>query len=479
MRDGLASYQLMERAAAAAFSVLKAQYPKARRLLVCAGMGHNGGDGFELARLAKASDFTVTVYTVGEPNTLKGSAARAAQACEAAGVPIHPFSSQSDLSADLLIDALLGIGLTGSVREPHQSAIEAINAASAPVLSIDVPSGLSADTGRVLGSAVKADTTISFIGLKKGLFTSQGPRFSGAVLCDALDLPELLFKQHPVKTHLLDWKMIRPLLPMRARDAHKGDCGHVLVVGGDYGMGGAVRMASEAALRAGSGWVSVATRPEHLSIVSGSRPELMCHAIETPQDLDPLLKRASVLVIGPGLGNSTWSKSLLTHLLASPLPKVLDADALNLLSQSPQTITNAILTPHPGEAGRLLNQPCQTIQDDRFAAIKDLQAKYSSVIVLKGVGSLIKGADEIIDLCPAGNPGMATGGMGDVLSGIIGALVAQKLSLLSATKAGVLIHALAADHAAIEDGERGLLASDLLSHIRHLVNPEQEGQYDH
>lgn len=272
----------------------------------------------------------------------------------------------------------------------------------------------------------------------------------------------------------LDWQQVRRLLPKRRRDASKGDYGHVLVVGGDYGMGGAVRMAAEAAIRVGAGLVSVATRPEHTSIVSSCRPEIMCHKIETPLDLEHLISRASVLVMGPGLGKSEWSQALFNKLRNTSLPKILDADALNLLADSHQHNDQWILTPHPGEAARLLKCTVAEIQKDRLLAVKKLQAQYGGVIVLKGAGTLIQeGQEEVPLLCTAGNPGMASGGMGDILSGVIGGLLAQKLSLLDAAGVGVLIHSLAADKAVEQGGERGLLACDLLPYLRKLANPTE------
>lgn len=276
----------------------------------------------------------------------------------------------------------------------------------------------------------------------------------------------------PSKPEQLSWAQIKPWLPKRQRDANKSDYGHVLVIGGDYGMGGAVRMAAEAALRVGAGLVTVATRREHITIVSAVRPEIMCYEVQTTQDLEPLLARASFIIIGPGLGKSLWAQELLNRVLQAKQPKLLDADALNVLAKQPQAFDNWILTPHPGEAGRLLNETTHTVQADRINALERLQKKYGGVAVLKGTGTLIQAENSELAICEAGNPGMASGGMGDVLSGVIGGLAAQGLSLEQAAKAGVFIHAQAADAVAADGGERGLLATDLLRHLRRLVNFE-------
>lgn len=270
----------------------------------------------------------------------------------------------------------------------------------------------------------------------------------------------------------LDLNEYTELLAPRPRDAHKNLFGHVLVVGGDYGMPGAVRMAAEAALRVGAGLVSVATRLEHIAAINGVRPEIMCHGLTKPgEELPRLMQRATVMVLGPGLGQSTWSQQVFSHCLANSLPKVVDADGLNLLAKQPLKQENWILTPHVGEAARLLACTTSTIQADRLAAITALQKRHGGVIVLKGQGSLVLGSKNPVTLCPYGNPGMASAGMGDVLSGIIGGLLAQGLDILQAAELGVCLHGHAGDLAAQKEGERGLLALDLIPYLRKLVNP--------
>lgn len=261
-------------------------------------------------------------------------------------------------------------------------------------------------------------------------------------------------------------------LKPRPRDFHKGQCGHVLVVGGESGYSGAVRMAGEAALRVGAGLVSIATRIEHASLLSLTRPELMCHGVMGATELMPLLKKADVVIVGPGMGRSPWAQKLLYLVLKSDKPAiVVDADGLNLLVDKPQQKMNWILTPHPGEAARLLNKNVDEIQRDRFSAIRQLQQQFGGVCVLKGAGTLIKGPDDAIpSICKSGNPGMATAGMGDVLSGVIGGLLAQGIPLTDAAKLGVLVHAMAADLAVEERGERGLIATDLMGYLRQMVN---------
>lgn len=260
------------------------------------------------------------------------------------------------------------------------------------------------------------------------------------------------------------------VLKPRVRDGHKGLYGHVLVIGGDYGYSGAVRMAAEAALRVGAGLVSVVTRSEHALSLNVMRPEIMCHGYHSAKDLQALMSKATVIVVGPGIGQSRWSTTLFKWALKTKKPLIVDADALNLLAKKPKKRSNWILTPHPGEAARLLKAKAATIQNNRLFAIDKLQQRYGGVCVLKGAGTLVMGPDEHPMICEAGNPGMATAGMGDILSGIIGGFAAQDMPILTAAKLGVLVHATAGDLAAKEGGERGMIATDLLPYLRRLVN---------
>lgn len=462
---------LMARAAQAAFECLRQRWPQAQRLLICCGVGNNAGDGYLLAKLAHAAGLQVRVLQVGEPGRLRGDALAAAEAAGAVGVVAESWQRGAGLpQCDVVVDALLGTGLSGEVHGAWRALIEEINASGRPVLALDIPSGLDADCGAVLGAAVRADLTLSFIALKAGLFTGAGPALCGEVRLDDLQLPAQVYEQVGAMAQRLTLSRFTALLGPRVRDGHKGCYGHVLVVGGDAGMAGAVRLAAEAAARVGAGLVSVATHPGHAASIAMACPELMCHGIETADQLEPLLHRATVVVVGPGLGQAPWGQALLARLLEIRQPLVVDADALNLLAQEPSWCDDWVLTPHPGEAGRLLGESAADVQRNRFAAAAGLQASYGGVVVLKGPGTVVLAGDGMPGVCSGGNPGMASGGMGDVLSGVIAGLIAQGLDLRSAAAAGVCLHAAAADAAAAE-GERGLLASDLFPHLRRLVNP--------
>jgi hydroxyethylthiazole kinase-like uncharacterized protein yjeF len=275
-----------------------------------------------------------------------------------------------------------------------------------------------------------------------------------------------------MKPKPLDYNAIKAYFPKRPKDSFKNDFGHVLIIGGGAGMAGAARIASEASLRMGAGLVSVASLPGHTSAIIARHPEIMCHGVETTAEVEPLLARATVLAIGPGLGKTFWAKDLWNATIQSPLPKVVDADALNLLAENPQTSNHWILTPHVGEAARLLNTSSKSIQADRIQSIVQLQKSYQGVVVLKGSGTLIYDGTDL-SICEAGNPGMASGGMGDCLTGIIVGLLAQHFSLTDAAKIGVYLHAHAGDMAAQQLGERGLLATDLIPYLQMLVNPDE------
>ncbi|MCQ8104554.1 NAD(P)H-hydrate dehydratase [Methylomonas sp. SURF-2] len=457
--------QLMRSAGAAAFNALRQRWPGQTEITLFCGAGNNAGDGYVLANLALAAGFRLSVYTLIDPGQLKGDALTVYREFIQAGGRVARFAGRAD-SAGVIVDALLGTGLSRPVGEEYAQAISHINNTGCPVLSIDVPSGLHADTGCVLGCAVKADLTVTFIALKCGLFTGDAADYRGDIVCSSLNVPETVLAQLP-RTAMLASKIP---LKRRRRNAHKGNFGHVLAVGGNRGFSGAIRMAGEAALFSGAGLVSLASRAQHVDWLNIGRPELMCHAVETAGDLQPWLERADVILIGPGLGQDSWAQDMLRQILASDKPCVADADALNLLARQPTRRPNWILTPHPGEAARLLGCKTHDIGADRFAAVKMLQNRYAGVCVLKGAGSLIADAGNIM-VNTTGNPGMAAGGMGDVLVGVMAALLAQGLSLTDAATLAVHVHGEAADLIAASQGERGMLASELLPKIRGLLNP--------
>jgi NAD(P)H-hydrate epimerase len=467
---GIDGYTLMNRAGAAAMAALRSHFPKAQRLLVVCGAGNNAGDGYVIARLARNAGLTVAVSALIPVERLGGDAARAWSDFAAAGGVVSAFSPSLVEQADVVVDALLGTGLDREVGGVFKQAIDQINAHAAGVLAVDIPSGLDADSGAVRGSAIRSDVTVTFVALKQGLFVGLGRDHWRHLEFSDLDIPPEIAAQHRPALKCLDQNRLRQILPPRARDSHKGTHGSLLLVGGGPGMPGAIRLAAEAALRCGAGLVRVATWPDNLTAVVAGRPEIICHGVTQPGQLDDLLADSDAVVMGPGLGTTAWAQALWQRVLASDLPVVLDADGLNLLAAAPERRGHWVLTPHPGEAARLLGLDIRSVQLDRPATAVALAERYDGVAVLKGSGSLVAAPGAVTALSLAGNPGMASAGMGDVLAGVIGGLRCQINDLGEAARIGVLIHALAGDSAAAQ-GERGMLASDLLPGLRRWVNP--------
>lgn len=455
---GISEENLMQRAGKAAFDFFVRRFPKAEKVTFFCGSGKNGGDGYILADLLHERGLKVTIWQVGERNKPRENHVNA-----------ELYTAESDIGhPDVIVDAICGIGVRDNLRTEVMQLIDNIHATQSPIFAIDIPTGVDADTGKVLGKAIKATATITFIGLKIGLLTGEGTSYTGELALNDLQLSELSSRVKPV-AEKVNMNTYAAYLKPRARNWHKGLSGHVLIIGGDAGYSGAVRMAAQAALRVGAGLVSIATRKEHAPMLNLSLPEVMCHAVETVDALDALMANADVIVIGPGLGQLDWGKMVWKEALKSSLPLVMDADGLNLLAHGHAYSDKWILTPHPGEAGRLLGERTEAIQNDRLQAGAAIARRYGGVCVLKGAGSLIFSPHELPALCDKGNPGMATAGMGDVLSGVIAGLLAQGIPPGDAAKLGVILHATAGDLAARE-GERGMMATDLMPYLRRLSN---------
>jgi NAD(P)H-hydrate epimerase len=469
----ITEWEMMQRAGLAGLLHLTQIWPDIKTLVVLCGGGNNGGDGYVLARLAHQAGYGVHVYYLKDPEYLTGAAKQAYLTCQQAQVAIQPFNP--DLVCDtqcLCVDALLGTGLKGKVNEPYLSAIHWLNHSNCPTLALDIPSGLDADTGVIYGDAVTAQHTLTFIGYKIGLFMATGVEVCGQIHCADLALPLTLKQAVPYSAQKLTLAHYQQrYLMARPRGSHKGDFGHGLLIGGFAGMPGAIRMAAQACIQSGAGLTTVATEKQHVTALIHGQPEIMAHGLADEAQLKPLINKADVIAIGPGLGQAQWQQTLLKNTLAEQKTYVIDADALNILAHKPQYYSNWILTPHPGEAVRLLQTTTAAVTHNRLDSVCALQRRYGGVVVLKGAGTLICDPQQNVYLCPYGNPGMASGGMGDVLTGIITALLAQQYSLTIAACLAVIVHACAADNAAIDWGERGLHATDLFPYLRKLLNP--------
>lgn len=473
---GIAGYTLMKRAGQAAFAEARTRFPDARRWLVVCGAGNNAGDGYVIASLACAANLDVTVAALSDPGELRGDAEKAWRdyraALDVTGEPFVAFSEALLANADLVVDAILGTGIGRPLSGQYLEAVQAIAGCPLPVVAVDVPSGLNSETGEVMGCAVKASVTVTFVGLKQGLYLGAGPEHAGAICFADLNIPASVASRVEPGLRIFTNGDLAGLLPRRAATAHKGRFGHVLVIGGNHGMAGAARLAGEAALRSGAGLVSIASRPETVTAITAARPELMCHSIGTVDELEPLMSRASVIALGPGLGRDDWATALFERVFDSPRPKVLDADALNLLAENPVRRDDWILTPHPGEAGRLLGISTEKVQHDRLSSLASLVDRYGGVSVLKGRCTLIGARSGLPYLIDRGNPGMATAGMGDVLTGLMAGIIAQfPDSMQKGAAAAAYAHAVAGDRAA-ERGQRGLIATDLFAELRPIMNPD-------
>jgi NAD(P)H-hydrate epimerase len=471
---GIPAESLMARAAAAAWQVARRRWPNTQQVCIYAGPGNNGGDGWLVGRHAIEYGCETTVITQSDTSPKSDAAARARDAYLAAGGRVADANWHPEPNTQLLIvDALLGTGLREAPTGWFAECIRQINNLSAPVLALDVPSGLDADTGAAPGEAVVASVTVTFIAAKRGLYTGRARDHVGDLILDDLDLPAALSSEVVPSALLLNLEQLLGGLPLRRPSTHKGQAGKLLVIGGDHGMGGAAIMAAESALRCGTGLVTLATRQEHLCAALARRPEILVHGVDDPAEFGPLLNRAGAVVLGPGLGTGLWGRDVMTELSNISQPLVLDADALNLIAGGGASLpADTIITPHPGEAARLLGTDTAAIEADRFAAVTALAERYGATAILKGAGTLIADANarQPIGVCGFGNPGMASGGMGDVLSGILGGLLAQGMRADMAASLGVMVHSAAADRVAAQQGSRGLLATDLLPAVRDLLN---------
>jgi NAD(P)H-hydrate epimerase len=480
---GIPSLTLMDRAGrAVAEAATELAAPKGRVVVVCGG-GNNGGDGYVAARLLRGAGRDARIIALVATERLSPDARAVRDQAERAGVPVD---DQGELVAfeagpgDVVVDAIFGTGLARPPEGAFAEAIariEAARAAGARVLAVDVPSGLSADTGRPLGPCVRADRTVTFGFQKRGLVLHPGPAFAGEVAVADIGIPAAAAARVAVGSEVLSEPEVRMLVPPRAPDAHKGDAGRLLVIAGSPGKTGAAHLALTGALRGGAGLVTLAARAEVLPFALAGRPEAMSTALAgngplARSDLQALLaaaKGADALAIGPGIPRGPETAELLRALLErARLPAVLDADALNALAGAPAAIAAVaaagvplVLTPHPGEMARLAGTTTEAVQADRIGIASAKAREWGATVVLKGARTVVADPQGPPAIVPTGNAGLATGGTGDVLAGLVGALLASGLPAPAAARVGAWVHGRAGDLAARRFGERGLVAGDL------------------
>ena len=489
------SLRLMENAGLSVAREMERSFGSLRgkTVTVVAGKGQNGGDGFVVARLLRKKHCTARVALLTSPSSLTGDAATNLKKFQKAGGRCHAVDNASALdsvlapllhASDLLVDAIFGTGLNAPVKGIPASAISMMNACGRPIVAIDLPSGLDGDSGAVLGTAVAAALTVTLARPKRGLYLGAGPNHTGLIRVADIGIPTDLIAAAKIPVTLLHAADIRPLLPHRPRTAHKGTFGHAGIIAGSVGKTGAAAMAAMAALRVGTGLVTVAA-PRSLSDVLEAKlleamvfplPETEARTLSR-QALEPILTFAAdktALAIGPGIGTHPETQALVRSLLGeTKQPMVLDADGLNAVAGHADRLGRAsgplILTPHPGEMARLLVTTPAEIQRDRLGAASRLARERNVFVVLKGAGTIVAAPDGRLAVNSTGNPGMATAGTGDVLTGMIAGLLAQGCAPWEAACAGAFLHGLAGDLAAAEEGETGLIAGDVIRAIPRAI----------
>ncbi|MBV1907834.1 MAG: NAD(P)H-hydrate dehydratase [Kangiellaceae bacterium] len=478
------TWQLMEKAGKAGFSQLQQQWPTARKIIVVTGKGNNAGDGFIVAKLAAEQRIKVDLCCLVESDELSRDARKAFLSIPRRALKRVSIEQVKFSEYDVIVDAMLGTGINGPLREPYLSVVERINLNAIPVLSIDIPTGVEADTGFVHSNAIKADSTVTFVGHKKGIFTGDAVNYRGKVKLSSLQISERHYQAQTIQSFSHNWHSLKKKLKPRAVSSHKGSHGHTLVIGGKPEYAGAAVLAAWSAAKSGSGLTSAWVSENSARALNVRLPVVMAQTVdkaEIPQMLVKLEAINRTLVVGPGLGRESWAEEWIGGLSKTDkvrnFQQVWDADALYWLSIMNKSDINRInpnriLTPHPGEAAQLLNTSTHQINRDRYSAAQQIAEEYGGICILKGAGTIISCNKGVQIVCPVGNPGMASAGMGDVLAGLVGGLLAQKFSMMDAAALAVSIHGEAADRAAgPKEYYRGLLASDLLEYFPSLLNP--------
>ena len=471
--ENLSGFILMKRAAEFSFDSTLKKYPNTKSFLVFCGIGNNAGDGYLFASHAIKKGLSASVVYLASPKNLKGDALKAFVELKTLGAKVIPWTKDYDFDADIIVDAIFGIGLNRIIEDDYLECIKAINESKKTVIALDIPSGLCANTGQQKEVAIKAEITFTFVGKKIGMYLESGPDCCGQVCFSNLSIQEKNFQTAKPSVEIVNDALRNKILRKRSKTSHKGNYGHVLIVGGNKGMGGAARIAAEAAIRSGAGLVSVITRPENVNLITRLRPEIMCHATDHKlRNLKELIEKVDVIAIGPGLGIDDWAHQLYAEIMTSEQPLIMDADALNILSLDPIQRGNWILTPHPGEAAKLISKSTTQIQSDRLTSLEEIINQYQATVILKGNNTLVGNINRIPYMINAGNPGMASAGMGDLLTGLTAGLMAQysNHNYCQIAALAAFIHAKAGDQAAL-NGQRGLIATDLLCELRTLLNP--------
>jgi hydroxyethylthiazole kinase-like uncharacterized protein yjeF len=442
-------------------------------VLLLAGVGNNGGDAFVIARHLAARAANVRVWGLVPGAALKSDAKIAWEAMEAVGIRLEAVPEEGTWlsafkEADLIVDGLLGTGADRPVEGLLSRLIDAVNRSETSVIALDIPSGLDAETGKVLGSAIRAEHTVTFAHLKKGLLTTAGHAHAGNITVSHIGVPSALPAQMEPAAWLLEESDLMSALAPRSPAAHKGTAGRVTVIAGSPGTVGAARLSSRACLRAGAGLVTLLTDPETVAQLEGEVVEVMTASYKT-EKASLLLRSADAIVLGPGLGRGPEARAISQRAFAEGRPTVVDADGLRLIAEDRAAFVGAperlfVLTPHPGEAAALLSMSSAEVEGDRFAAAERLSEEFRAVVVLKGPRTIISAPGQAPRVSAFGSPALATAGSGDVLAGILGAFLVGATSsdeVFVRAQAAVCVHALCGERWESQHGDRGLLASEL------------------
>ena len=499
-RKAIESYRipgivLMENAGRGATDVIFNTFPdlQKKKIVIVAGKGNNGGDGFVIARHLLNHGISVKVFLLSDPKGLRGDAETNFHIFHRMKGEVISVPSSKDYQkvrkdlekVDLLIDGIFGTGLDAEVRGYYREVIDHLNTLQKPIIAIDIPSGLDANTGKPLGTAIRASLTVTFGLPKVGHLVVPGLDYVGRLKVIDIGIPKNLVEEEKIQTHLLEHEEIKKMLSMSRRpDTHKGDYGHLLVIAGSVGKTGAAAMACEAALRVGAGLVTLAIPKSLNTIMEVKLTEVMTEPLpETPKQtlslraFNPILRlceNKKAVIIGPGIGTFKETQSLILKLIKTlDIPIILDADGLNALATQPKILPAAnrslILTPHPGEMARLIRSTAKEVQEDRIGVTRNFSQSQHVYLVLKGYRTLVATPKGDIFINPTGNPGMASGGTGDVLTGMMGGLICQGFDILPSLQISVFLHGLAGDEMAREIGEKSLVATDIIKKIPFLL----------
>lgn len=498
---GIPGMVLMENAARAIVSAMFRYFPDllTRRVGIFAGRGNNGGDAFAVARYLLNRGLACRVYLLTAPEEVQGDAATNLKILNRMGGDISRILNAGELKNlkeqiagnDLLVDGILGTGLKGPVKGFYQEVIEFINSLGLPVVAIDIPSGLDSDSGQILGTCIQAFLTVTFGLGKRGLVVQPGARLSGKLIIADISIPAAAVEAEPVKDYLIEGNEFYHLLPLRDPSAHKGDFGHLLVLSGSPGKTGAAAMVCQAAVRVGTGLVTLGI-PESLNpILEVKITEAMTEplpetkektlAFKAQKKINDLILRKNALAIGPGLSlNHETARLIRKIVLKTSLPTIVDADGLSAFAGKMDLIRknkgSVIFSPHPGEMARLLGIPVREVQQDRIQLARKFAEEYGLILILKGARSIVASPEGEVFINPTGNPGMASGGMGDVLTGMVGGFLSQGLPPLKAAQLGVFLHGLTGDFVAHKKGEKGMAAMDLIEETPRVLRALALGQ---